>query len=234
MEERKEETGLPVEEQEKSRKPRRGRRFLSVFRRLKWLGLLLLVAAVAAGTLFFSRTASTYFGSQTLAFSLKDIGELATQAGYYTDISVISKGERTFLGIPFPFTSSRALCSYSGVIKAGLDFGGISIRTDAAAKTLTLEMPEIRILSNEVDLDSLKVYDESNSVFNRIRITSVNQSLITMKEQAEAHAIENGLLTAARANAETMIRAMLTGLDAFRDYDCVFRWPEDKQEGSNP
>ena len=191
---------------------------------------VLLAALIGAGVMYFSQS-TTRYASQTLEVNLKDIGELATQAGYYTNINTINNSNRTILGVPIPFTSSRALCSYSGTIKAGLDFGGIRVESDAGKKLLRLTLPPIRVLSNEIDLESLKIFDEGYNLFNQIRIESMNQSLIVMKQEAEDQAIAQGLLTAARNNAEKLIRSLLRGIPELKDYQCEFVWEGELTDG---
>ncbi len=195
--------------------------------------LILLVLVLGMGTwLFFTHGSRTIYDSKTLDFGLKDIGELSTQAGYYTNVNTITNPNRTIIGVEIPFTSSRALYTYQGVIKAGLDFSDIQVNTDPDKKIVFLTMPEIRILSNEIDLDSLKIYDESNSIFNKIRIENMNQSLITMKKSAEKQAIANGILEAAKENAAVLIRSLLAGFDEIKGYTCTFIWPENENSNS--
>ena len=120
-------------------------------RRKGWrLAVVLVLLLAVAGVWFFSQNGRTQIQSQTVDLALRDIGELATQEGYYTNVNVITNPNRTIVGISIPFTSSKALCTYSGTIKAGLDFGGIQVTTDAARKEMVLTMPAVRVLSNEV------------------------------------------------------------------------------------
>ncbi len=193
--------------------------------------LIVLVIGLAAW-LVISNSSRTIYDSKTLDFGLKDIGELSTQAGYYTNVNTITNPNRTIIGLEIPFTSSKALYTYQGVIKAGLNFSDIQVSTDPDRKIVFLTMPEIRILSNEIDLDSLKIYDESNSIFNKIRIENMNQSLITMKKSAEKQAIANGILEAAKENAAVLIRSLLAGFDEIKGYTCTFIWPETENNNS--
>ncbi len=114
------------------------------------------------------------YTSRTIDFGLKNIGEMATQAGYYTNIVTINIPNRTIAGIPMPGTSSKSIATYQGIIRAGIDFEKIVVDINEETKTVTLTMPPTRILSNEIDPDSLEVYDESNNIFNPISITDSN------------------------------------------------------------
>ena len=56
-----------------------------------------------------------------------DIGELATAEYVYTLTEIADKEEVKVLNIKIPFTSSKIIFAYSGVIKAGLNYGDIKI-----------------------------------------------------------------------------------------------------------
>ena len=74
---------------------------------------------------------------------------------------------------------------------------------------------------------SLKIYDESNSIFNQIRIENMNQSLIVMKDEAKKQALDGGLLNAAKTHAELLIRTILNSIPELEGYTCEFVWPEE-------
>ena len=93
-------------------------------------------------------------GNKLTRLGFEDIGELATQAAYCTEVNV-TEGAREIFGLTIPFTQSKYVYSYDVVIKAGLDFGDID--WTVGEDTITVRLPEIRILSSEIDLDSFRV-----------------------------------------------------------------------------
>lgn len=229
MEENQPEEAEPKRRRRRSEPSRR-----SFFSRLRGARLLPLAAAVVliAAAALYSRfgPSNTFYSSRTVEMNLKDIGELATQAAFYTDVITIHESDRTILGISIPFTSTNALCTYSGTIKAGLDFGAIRLQTDTAQKKLQLTMPQIRILSHEVDLGSLKVYEKGKNPFNIIGVDQMNRAMINMKQGAEEKAIDKGLLTAAKNNAEKLLQSMLRSIPELREYQFEFVWEGETQE----
>lgn len=62
------------------------------------------------------------------------------------------------------------------------------------AKEIQVTMPEIRVLSSEVDLESFKLYHENWSHFRPIRTEEFNAAAQAMKVEAQNRAVENGLL----------------------------------------
>ena len=142
--------------------------------------------------------------SKTNKLRFEDIGELATQVAYSTNVGVMDKS-RDLFGISIPFTQSKYIYSYDYIIKAGLNFEDLNNKVNEISKTITVELPEIKVLSNEVDIDSLKVYHEDESIFTQIKLDDNNSQMKEMREEAEEHAIENGLLEAAEENAKVLI-----------------------------
>ena len=166
------------------------------------------------------------YTTKQIDFGLSDIGELVTQAGYYTNVNTIIKPERTIAGIPIPGTSSKALMTYQGVIRAGVDFSQIQMDVDTENKIVTLHMPAPTILGNEVDMSSCEIYDESNSVFNKIDVNNFNESVQDMQKKSEAQAIDHNILGSARSNAETLIRTMFKQTEGTSEYSLKFVWNE--------
>lgn len=159
--------------------------------------------------------------SRTTTLGFENIGELATQSSHYTNVQVIEK-DRELWGIHIPLTQSKSIFSYDGIIKAGYDFAEIGVDVDEIAHTVTISFPEVKILSNTIDYESLKIYDESESIFTPIKIEDNNQSLIDLAQESEQTAIENGLLEYARTNAEYLITAMLANMIDLQVYEVVF------------
>lgn len=67
-------------------------------------------------------------------------------------------------------TSSKVIYSYEGTIKAGIQFGEIQIdiNTVQSPAKVYVHLPEAEIFSNELDNDSLEIYDEKYSNFNKV------------------------------------------------------------------
>ena len=176
--------------------------------------VLILLTMTATGTLFKT-------SGKTTSLGLKDIGELATQAGYYTNVEVI-EGSRELWGWQVPLTQSKYIFSYDGIIKAGLDFAEIDVDVNESTKTIKVILPEMKVISNEIDGDSLQVYNESMSIFTPLTLESVNAAQEDLRVKAEESAIENGLLENARMNAETLLKGFLAGSYDLTQYTLVF------------
>ena len=166
----------------------------------KVLGIIGLVIVLVAVGIGLGKTIFT--DSETTNIGFEDIGELATQAAYCTEVSTI-EGARDLFGVIIPFTESKYIYSYDVVIRAGLDF--TEIEWEERNDRIEVRLPEIRILSSEIDLDSFKVYHEDESIFRQVTLEENNEALRTLQQTAEQDAIANGLLENARNNAETIL-----------------------------
>lgn len=143
---------------------------------------------------------------------LRGIGELATEEYAYTEVASYDSRKTVELfgqNVNVPLTRSSFIYSYDGAIKAGIDFTGVSVEKDDSLKIITVRLPTARILSSELFLDSFRLYDEKNNIFNPIGVESLNDANLLLKENAEKRAVENGLLERADEQARILIRSLL-------------------------
>lgn len=160
--------------------------------------------------------------SKITKIGFEDIGELATQSVYCTEVNVTDASRKLF-GVDIPFIRSKYIYSYDIVIKAGYDFEEIEWEADGT--TIKVKLPEARVLSSDIDMDSFKLYHEDESVFRQITMTENNDAIKTMKEKAEKDSIAKGLLDNARSNAETILTGFFANAYDLKEYEIVF---EDK------
>ena len=153
----------------------------------------------------------------------EDIGELATQAAYLTIVEDIDASRELF-GVKIPFTQTEIIYSYDVAVKAGLDFDQVEWEVNDEAKEIQVTMPEIRVLSSEVDLESFKLYHENWSSFRPIRTEEFNAAAQAMKVEAQNRAVENGLLDNAQENAERVIQGFIHQNFDPQEYKIVFEY----------
>ena len=186
--------------------------------------IAVILISMAAGAFLYARYGDAlHLSSSTEKISFADIGELATQEADVTQQDTIEKDSlKDKTGIDLPFVGSKIVYSYDVTIKAGYDFADISGDVDAGDKTITVYMPAVQTLSNEVDQDSIQVFDSYNSVFNRVTMEDISVSEQDLKDKAEAKAIEKGLYERAEANAETLLKDKLQNDLNYTDYTITF------------
>ena len=144
----------------------------------------------------FTQTEKTITGD-IIKSGLADIGELATEEYYYTGVESFDSS-KSIKGFELPFTTTRFIYSYDGVIKAGIDFEEIEVEKDDLKKLIVVTLPPSRILSSEIDHDSFKLYDEKQSIFNPLKVGDVNDTIKDLKKvENELEEIEALLASAA-------------------------------------
>lgn len=153
----------------------------------------------------------------------EDIGELATQAAYLTIVEDIDASRELF-GVKIPFTQTEIIYSYDVTVKAGLDFDQVEWEVNDKAKEIQVTMPEIRVLSSEVDQESFKLYHEDLSVFKPIHTEEFNAAIQAMKVSAQNTAVEKGLLDNAKENAEQVIQGFIRQNFDPEEYKIVFEY----------
>ena len=155
--------------------------------------------------------------------NFEDTGELATQEYGYTMVQTASKPNKQVIGFEIPFTESKVIYSYDGLIKAGMDFADINIDVNKTSKSIRETLPETRILSSEVNYDSLIVYDEHNNPFNSFSFEDMNLSVSELQAASEEKAINGGLLERAKESAKDIITTTIGGLYDLKEYSIEYK-----------
>lgn len=171
-----------------------------------FLIVLAVIVVLIAGILGFRALTSSNSKATKLGF--ENIGELATQVAYCTEVNV-TEASQNLWGIEIPFTQSKIIYSYDVEVKAGLDFKDITWSVDETNSIIRVNLPEIRILDSSIIPDSFQLYHEDESIFRPITLEENNEALKQLELNAENTAVSNGLLENARLNAETILTGFL-------------------------
>lgn len=159
--------------------------------------------------------------SDTVSLRMDNIGELATQVAYYTNVQVIENNKEVF-GHAVPFTKSKYIFSYDGILKAGVDFAEIDIAVDEPTHTITVKMPETRIISNEIDTSNMRIYDESRNIFSPLKMEDISVSFEALRQESEDKALSNGILENAKENVETLVTNFIASVYDSTEYTVIF------------
>lgn len=141
---------------------------------------------------------------------IQEIGELATVEYLYTDAGKFEDPKKLFgKELPFEFTTKSFIVKWDGTIKAGVDITQVTAEVNDTEKKITVHIPKAKILSNEVDDDSVEVLDEKAGLFNSIKVEDVKDFDAASKDNMEQRAIDNGILDKASAHAKEMIEKLI-------------------------
>ncbi len=195
----------------------------SRLRMIRALGLLAVAAVVMTALFAFGviRTGVAAARPAVTEFELKDIGELATEAASLSIIQPV-ESSRTIGGIELPGSRNTYNLTYVLVLKAGLDFDRIVLQVDGKAHTITLKMPEVRILSAEAYLSA---WEGGDNVLSQLTPEEIEGARNKVIEKAGQTAVERGTLEKARENAEKLISGLLAGGYDLTEYTIRYQWP---------
>ena len=148
---------------------------------IKLVIILLLVLAVIAGIAGLRKGGGqpAESESKTTRIGFENIGQMVTQAAYCTEMNV-TKDSRKLFGMTIPFTQSEYIYSYDVEVRAGLDFSQIEWSVDEDNSTIQVRLPQVQILSSEINTDTFKVYHEEESIFTPIKLADNNDALKTL------------------------------------------------------
>lgn len=180
--------------------------------------MFIALACFVGGIVFINHARDTepkaVMTSTQLSSQLEDIGELATVKYLYTNMGKFEESNE-FKGFKIPFTTKRFIVTYDGIIKAGIDTTNMTI--DVKDNIITVLLPPSRILSHQVDNDSLQVFDETNNIFNQIKIEDYSDFCAEQETAMEQKAIASGLLDEADEKAKSVICDILNANQLIND-----------------
>ena len=143
----------------------------------------------------------------TIEDSVKDIAELAVLENDYTDQENWDGEAKQILGKDIPFTSKSVQLVYSGVIKAGPDMN--KVKADVNGKTINVVLPHSKILSHEINEDSIVLVNVKNGIFNRVTPDNMNEVRKKAKESKEKRILESDFLDQADEKAVNQVETFL-------------------------
>lgn len=193
--------------------------------RRKWRTRLILAVLVCAAVLAAFLFGASWGGqedkpaitSDLLGQQLRQAQELVSVEYHYTNMGKF-ENQVDFYGWKVPFTTKSFLVSYDGLIKAGVDLSQVQVTVNELAHTVTVVLPEGKILSHEIPEDSIQVFDETHNIFNPITIQDYTAFTQDQKQAVEQKAVENGLLTGAEEKARAAVESFLLLMPGMEDY----------------
>ena len=208
--------------EKKEKKRKRGPSRVKVFLFALLLGAALAFAAV--GYLDTMQITAPAITSSLLKEELKYVKDLVTVEYRYTNADKAEFPGHVLFGQNIPFTGKSFIVSYDGVIKYGVDLSAVEIRVNDVARSVTVTVPQSKIISHEMPEASFKALDEKNGLFNRIHIDDVTEFRQAQKSAMEAKASEMGLPRQAQEQSGAAIEALLNATPGMEEYDLKIQY----------
>lgn len=193
---------------------------------IKFIIAIIIIILLCAVLVYTRKEAkSNYVSDEKITeIGFENIGELATQSVTTTTVRVETKDLKLF-NVSIPLTQSKYIYTYNTTIKAGINFSDVKWQlgdTDDTSHNIYVDIPEVKTLSADIDLDSFKVLHEENNIFSPITLTEHNDSLIQLRENALSDAINSGLYDRALDNAKTIITSFISQVYPSNEYSIIF------------
>ena len=111
----------------------------------------------------------------------------------------------------------------TGTMTAGVDFK--EAKVTIKKKVITIVLPYAKIISYEIDRDTIRVFDETNNVFKRVLVKEEVNFDRETQDDMKARAIKSGLLKRTQKKAKSAIKVLLNdSVENFKDYKIVFKF----------
>lgn len=160
--------------------------------------------------------------SKVLEEKLQTTAELNT-ADYLCTYLQKFTDTKQFNGWDIPFTTKSFTVSYEGVVKAGIKDLTKAKVIEKDENTL-VKLPKIEVTIFTIYKDTLQIYDEYDTIFNKINVSDVNNTQIKLEKEMVDRAIEYGLLDKAEENAKVILKALLIDSSMDKKYDIEFEF----------
>lgn len=165
--------------------------------------------------------------------SIREISELATLEYDYTFVGRFKKSREldfAFVDVDIPFTEKKFIASFNGTIKYGINLKKLAEpKINNNKKTITFTMPEINLISHEIDLNSFYPWHEENNLFHPIKPSDTVKFQKQNKKRAEKQAIERGVVEKVQTYTTTVVTSFVHSIfPEYKDYKVICNYPEQK------
>ena len=170
------------------------------------------------------------FDSESIMEKILEIGELSTLEYRYTNVGTLESSKKfSFVDWTIPFSGKTAVVTMDGVIKIGVDMTQVKVIADESTKTITVEIPEAKFLSNELFEDTMSVYVEEDSIFSDITLEDSSSIRTDIKNKAQKNALDNDLLNQAQKKAGEIIVYLIDAVPSVKDtYTIVVQYADNR------
>ena len=115
--------------------------------------------------------------------------------------------------LPDLLTSDKILLVAHGEVVAGLDLSKLQPEdVKVVSGTVTIRLPKAEVLYTRLDNDKTYVYDRQTGIFSKPDPNLESELRRVAEQEILTAALEDGILTKATENAQTVLRTLVTGL----------------------
>jgi len=172
--------------------------------------------------------------AHTVVKEILPIGEYASLAYHYTSV-VKDINAKDIKGWTIPFTTRKYIFTFDGKIKLGIDGNKIHveevIEEDAEEPLIRIYLPPIKILSHEVIDDSIEIFEQSQTIFNELKIADAFNVTADRKHEMEEKVMSGEAVKEAEISTEQHLGTLIKSLPGIKGkYKLEFVWQNENGE----
>lgn len=150
--------------------------------------------------------------------------KLITSEFSYTD-SATFENYKTIWGKRVPLTTDKVVFIYNGTISMGVSFADVKYDIDNKRKIIYIELPELTIMSNDIDEETIEYPYVSDSIFTATKMEDYTKLLDEIKtEKGQRILADSVYQEQVRRNTERIMEDFLTESDLTKEYKVIFKW----------
>ncbi len=149
------------------------------------------------------------YDATTVMSRIENLQELTLVKYNYTGVIGFDEYLK-ILDLNIPFTKKYFLLKYTGYVKAGIELKDTKIEVNNNSAIVILPKP--KIFDSFIEEKSIQVYNQSENVFNHIRIDDYNKAIIEEKNKIKEAAIQQGILKSVTEQAHLVISSLLVDM----------------------
>lgn len=143
---------------------------------------------------------------------LEQISKYSAYEMNYTSVLFYSEANQIF-GMDIPLTKNRLLATIDGKMNIGIHAEKVEFSTKADAKgnitEVTALVPHSKILDNYTDQDTLQIYDETNNIFNPVKVENYSKLIVDSEKKEEEKVLRSDVLTQSDERIQKIITSYL-------------------------
>lgn len=164
-------------------------------------------------------TSETTITVSNVKTELKEAKDLVSTKVFYKDADTY-ENHKTAFDVKMPFTSTNAVFTYTGTVLIGVNLDNVYTNIDNDNKTITITLPSVEILANDIDFDSFEYYKDDQSIFNIPSMEQYTQLLAELKEKKRDEILSNTeIMEQAKVNSQNAIKSVIMSADLTKDYE---------------
>lgn len=159
----------------------------------------------------------------TIEKLISPASDLITTKYNYKDADTYENYGKVF-GKRVPLTTSKIVFTYRGAISVGIDLSEVNYIIDNDNKSISITLPKLSIVANEIDDSSFEYPFESSSIFNPTEMSDFTELRQQLKDKhAEEIMNDAQFMNSATENTKNVLKDFLTVSSETKDYTVIFK-----------